>query len=225
MTETRRSHLFGPSRFPLLHLVGLHLGLQFLPVLADGALLGAHPAGVLAGFADGGDVADALLGRWLHGLTCRTESVIGFSMRDGVFLTLDQRWSGPSEGSTKHSTFVACLNSNKQPFCVLFKSTQRCFHVVKFAQAPVFTSDDSSRRFSSSFSVFFFLPGVLLNINPREKKLSSNRWSKQCERPSGPTQHVVSDNRALVGVEGWRGGSGRGASLENDANSRGSGLL
>lgn len=30
---------------------------------------------------------------------------------------------------------------------------------------------------------------VLLNIN-------KNRWSKQCERPSGPSQRVVSDNRA-----------------------------
>lgn len=82
-------------------------------------------------------------------------------------------------------------------------------------------SGDSSRRFSLILTVFSLL-GVFLNsLNPpappqKKKNLSSNRWSKQCERPSGPTQHVVSDNRAYLGVEGWRGGSGRGASFQTN---------
>lgn len=65
------SHLFGLCWFDL-HFVGLHLGHQVLPVLAYGALFGAHPGGIFAGFADGRNVAHALL-RWsLHSFTCRT---------------------------------------------------------------------------------------------------------------------------------------------------------
>lgn len=70
------SHLFGLCWFDLLHFVGLHLGLQVLPVLAYSALFGAHPGGVFAGFADGRNVADALL-RWsLHSFTCRTTHLL-----------------------------------------------------------------------------------------------------------------------------------------------------
>lgn len=69
-------HLFGLCWFDLLHFVGLHLGLQVLPVLAYGALFGAHPSGIFAGFADGRNVADALL-RWsLHSFTCRTTHLL-----------------------------------------------------------------------------------------------------------------------------------------------------
>lgn len=64
------SHLFGPRWFHLLHLVGLHLGLHLLPVLAYGALLGSQPGGFLAGLPDDRDLADALLGQRLHGFTC-----------------------------------------------------------------------------------------------------------------------------------------------------------
>lgn len=49
-------------------------------------------------------------------------------------------------------------------------------------------------------------PWSLVKHQPWKKPLSSNRWSKQCERPSGPTQHVVSDNRAYLEVEGWQRG-------------------
>lgn len=70
------AHLFGLCWFDFLHLVGLHLGLQVLPVLAHGALFGAHPGGIFAGFADGRNVADALL-RWsLHSFTCRTTHLL-----------------------------------------------------------------------------------------------------------------------------------------------------
>lgn len=64
------SHLFGPCRFHLLQLVGLHLGLHLLPVLAHGALLGSQPRGLFAGLPGGGDVALALLRQRLGSLTC-----------------------------------------------------------------------------------------------------------------------------------------------------------
>lgn len=63
-------HLFGPRGLHLLHLVGLHLGLHLLPVLAHGALFGSDPGGLFGGLPHGGDVAHGQLGRRLHGLTC-----------------------------------------------------------------------------------------------------------------------------------------------------------
>lgn len=83
----RAGHLFGLCWFDLFHFVGLHLGLQVLPVLAYSALFGAHPGEIFAGFADGGNVADALL-RWrLHGFTCRTTQSLGFPCEIHFFST------------------------------------------------------------------------------------------------------------------------------------------
>lgn len=64
------SHLFGPRGLHLLHLVGLHLGLHLLPVLAHGALLWSDPGGLLVGLPYSGDLAGGQLGRRrLHSLT------------------------------------------------------------------------------------------------------------------------------------------------------------
>lgn len=65
------SHLFGPCRFGLLHLVGLHLGLHLLPVLPYGALFGSQPGAVFTDLPDGRELAHNLLGPRLHGLTYR----------------------------------------------------------------------------------------------------------------------------------------------------------
>lgn len=78
-------------------------------------------------------------------------------------------------------------------------------HPIKPCQTAesLWPSSDSSRQFSLTLTV----PSLLGVVKHQPKKtLSSNRWSKQCERPSGPTQHAVSDNRAYLGLIGreWK---------------------
>lgn len=64
-----RSYLLGPHWLQFLHLIGLHLGLHLLPVLAHSAFLGSNPGVLLVGFAHSGNLAGSKLGHcWLDSL-------------------------------------------------------------------------------------------------------------------------------------------------------------